>query len=253
MDGLYCRIPMEYLVVKEEWYSDELKKIPLIRAGHRRGNEVYRIYSEDLKSYREISRSSSRWDKAKRTCDKCDRIREILSVIRSLKKESIRRKSTRSYCVKNLDNKYGIKFYESLIDGSCPTKNDSKYCYKGRSYRSRAEMVFAILLDELGLEFKYDVLLKIDGKDYTVDFVIVFKEFNRCIFIEYFGACQDRDRNRKNSLKVEHFANDGIYPGRDLFIFSGDEGYMPGKDMIKGFLIAIIASLCDYHIGFVEE
>ena len=52
--------------------------------------------------------------------------------------------------------------------------NNTEYYYNGRHYRSRAEMDIAVILDEFGLEFKYDVKVKINGVLYTVDFVIVF-------------------------------------------------------------------------------
>ena len=92
-------------------------------------------------------------------------------------------------------------------------------------------------------------MIRADGKNHSVDFVIIFREFNRCIFVEFFGRSRDPEYNRDNSIKIEHLTNSGIYLGRDLFILSGDDRYMPGPDVIKQTLIAIIAGVARHHIG----
>ena len=242
-------IPYEYLEVREQYLKEQLKSMPIIRSGTHGDSLVYRLYDNNGKCLHEITNAGSSWSKADSIYKKIESINQMLQVVKSLKMSKKHRGGYERFSVKNTDNLYDNDYYDSLKDGSCPSTKNSKYSYKGRDYRSRAEMLIATVLDELGLEFKYDVLVMIDGKEFTFDFVIVFREFNRCIFIEYYGKCEESDYNYKNSRKIFHSNNNDIYLGRDLFVFSGNSIDMPGTDTIRYFLCAIIHLLSEYHIG----
>ncbi len=140
-----------------------------------------------------------------------------------------------------------------LEDSSCSYEKTSQYYYKGRNYRSRAERQFALILDEFGLEFKYDVKVTFHGKQFTVDFVVVFREFNRCIFIEFYGKCSERDYLEDNGRKLLNAQLCGIYLNRDMFIVSGDRNYAPGPDAIRVHIAYIICLLTENHIEKIRS
>jgi len=249
MDDLLRSIPYEYWDARIRFLTDRLNKLPVVKLGKHSGAVIYRLYEPDHKHCREISRSSSKWEKAAEIHSQRESVNELLIKAKELSKRNTGCLHMSDYSIRNTDNLYGNDFYDSLRDSSCTAPKTSTYCYKGRSFRSRVEVLIAETLDELGLEFKYDVMIRANGKNHSVDFVIIFREFNRCIFIEFFGRSRDPEYNRDNSIKIEHLTNSGIYLGRDLFILSGDDRYMPGPDVIKQTLIAIIAGIARHHIG----
>ena len=109
-------------------------------------------------------------------------------------------------------------------------------------------MFFATFLKELGLEYKYDVTVTVNDRLVTYDFAIFFREYNRCVLFEYYGKCQDPWYVQKNMNKMENNYQAGIYLGRDVFVSSGDENYMPGPDLIRIMLANIIALVTKEHV-----
>jgi len=249
MSDLSLSIPYEYWDAKIKCLTDRLSKLPIVKLGKHGRSVVYRVYDSDHKHCREITRASSRWGKAAEIHFKREVINALLIKAKELSKQNCRSSHIPDYEVINTDNVYGNDFYDSLQDSSCKAPKNSKYEYNGRLYRSRSEVLIAETLDELGLEFKYDVMIRASGKSHSVDFVIIFREFNRCILLEFYGKSGNPDYNRDNSAKIEHLANSGIYLGRDLFVLSGDDIYMPGPDVIKRMLISVISCVASYHIG----
>ncbi|SCW56802.1 hypothetical protein SAMN02910456_01902 [Ruminococcaceae bacterium YRB3002] len=161
--------------------------------------------------------------------------------------------SNMRYRIVNLKNKLDAKFFDSLVDSSCSIPQNHDYQYNGRIFRSRAEMLYATMLDELDIEYKYDVSVSIGKKIYAVDFAIVFREFNRCILFEFFGRCDEHEYNHSNAGKIENMYNAGIYLGRDLFIMSGDEVFAPGPNVIRYQLASIVAQITEYHVSRMKE
>jgi len=248
MHDFLRQIPVEYFILREEYLSGLLRGLPVIKQGFHGEREVLRVYEEDHKHYREVSSASYSWDYAKKNFIKRQKMDYMLSNIKRLLRNYPQSRRHIRLKVTNLENIFDNNFFDSLIDEDCDYKNKTDYFYNGRHYRSRSEMMIAEILDEMGLEFKHDVNISVNGMTYNVDFVIVFREFNRCIFIEFFGMCNDADYNYDNSIKIESFMNANIYLGRDLFVFSGDLGYTPGADVIKSQLISIIEQLVCYHV-----
>jgi len=242
------RIPSEFFVLREKYLTQILESMPVIKQGFRRDNEVLRIYSSDKSHYREISNSNRDWKEFHDLFIKREKIIKMLTSVRSVLKTYPRNSRHLNAEVINCDNKYDARYYKGLEDDTCPYENKTDYYYNGRHYRSRSEMMIAVILDELGLEFKHDVLIHIGSEVYTVDFVIIFREFNRCIFIEFYGKCYEPSYNYDNSIKLNAMTNAGIYIGRDLFIYSGDKNYTPGSDVIRSQLISIIDQLVCYHV-----
>ena len=242
------QIPVDYFVLRERYLRSVIDRMPLIKSGFRGEKEVIRIYSSDKTHYREIARSNKDWDEYRKVLSKREKLQKMLSNVKAALKVYSSKASQPAPEPVNLKNRYGISYYDKLVDESCPYKNDTDYFYDGRHYRSRSEMMIAEWLTELGLEFKHDVLIQVGDSFFTIDFIIIFREFNRCIFTEFFGKSYDPAYNHDNACKLEALTNEGIYLGRDLFIFSGDIKYTPGSDVIKSQLLSIIEQLVCYHV-----
>ena len=242
------QIPVEFLIVRKEFLTALLKKMPVVRLGSRKDKPVLRVYFGDKRRYHEVTRSSKKWREAMMLYDKRIKIERSLRLTKHLLSNTSICNKCFSLSTTNLDNDYDVDFYDNLIDSSCTFEKNTKYYYNGHNFRSRSEMQFATILDEFGLEYKYDVKIRYGNHEHTVDFAIVFREFNRCIFIEYFGRCDDPEYNEDNTRKLLHSQNSNIYIGRDLFIMSGDRYYTPGSDVVRIQVAAIIAQLACIHI-----
>ena len=245
-------IPKEYLLLRKEYLTKLLMNMPMIKLGRRGDRSVFRIYDDDHRRYTEVSIKNRKWNKYFDLYNKRTRISNALTITNRMLRKFTHRKSPYSLKVVNYYNRYDSAYFDKLQDSSCTYENVNEYYYNGHSFRSRAEMQFAAVLDEFGLEYKYDVVVSFGGYEHTVDFVVIFREFNRCIFIEYYGRCSDYEYNRNNCSKLLHAQNAGIYLGRDMFIISGDKHYTPGTDIIRVNVAAIIGSLARNHIEVID-
>ena len=245
-------IPVEYFVLHKAMLAAQLAEMPVIRAGTHSGRPVYRIYDSNRLTYSEMSLRSKNWDRYTAIFTERNRIENMLKQTEQIL-ERYHVKISSIPQVWNTNNKYGCEFFDSLEDGSCSVENESEYFHNGKHFRSRSEMLFAAVLDEFGLEYKHDVKVKVMGKMITFDFAIIFREFNRCIFIEYYGMCNDPEYNRKNARKLECSMSSGIYLGRDLFVLSGDVTYTPGSDIIRIAVVSIIAQVTCFHLSSTQR
>ncbi len=244
-------IPEEFLLMRQEYLTLLLKKLPLVKAGRRGVKPVFRVY-KDKRHYRELSSTNREWEEIKNLYNQRIKIETSLEQTKRLLSGVHHRKGSYSFKVLNKRNRLNSSYYDSLADDSCTFEKESEYYYKGYNFRSRSEMLFATILDEFGLEYKYDVKVNFAGRVFSVDFVIIFRELNRCIFIEYYGKCQDREYTSDNGRKLLHAQADGVYIGRDYFILSGDKTYAPGPDVIRVFVAGIIAQVSCEQIKIVD-
>ena len=238
----------EFYLLHKDYLAQTLKNMPVVKSGIHREQQVLRVYYDNRHRYKEFTGKSSQWGSVQRTFLQREKISNMIEQTKNTLSRFPIRNRLYNCSIINTSNKYDSKYFDSLKDSSCTVENQTEYYYNGRNYRSRSEMIIAIVLDELGLEFKYDVKIMINGELVTTDFVIVFREFNRCVLIEYFGRSDDPKKNHRNSLKIETYHNSGIYIGRDLFILSGNINYTPGADVIRIFLLSIIAEITCYHL-----
>ena len=241
-------LPIEFLIVRKDYLEQALAALPEVRSGRRGSCEVYRLYEGDKNSYREVSKSSARGQKLGAIYAKRCRIGESLSQIKEMLSHCERNNRDLKYDILELPDRLDASFFDNLEDSSCTLQKKTEYYFDGRYFRSRAEMFFATFLKELGLEYKYDVTVTFNDRLVTYDFAIVFREYNRCVLFEYYGKCQDPWYVQKNMDKMGNNYQSGIYLGRDVFVSSGDENYMPGPDLIRIMLAGIIALVTKEHV-----
>lgn len=248
MSNYIIRVPVEYHIARLNYCEQQLSSLPVIKSGHHGKHKVMRIYSSD-RICREISAKSKSWKKASTICKQREQLSDRIKAIKKVLREDYKKESPGPYTLINTENTFDNRFFDSVQDCSCSFEKTESYFYNGRHYRSRAEMDFASLLDLYGLEFKYDVEFYLNGKVYSVDFIIVFREFNRCAFVEYSGKCNDSDYVKRKGNGISHARNSKLYLGRDIFIIDGDKTFTPGADVMRAFIVGIIHQFCAYHIG----
>ena len=249
-------IPVEYFLLRRDFLKQLLSRMPFIRPGRHRGSAVYRVYNHNRSLHREVSQASRDWDKATALYKKRCKLEEMLKqteVIISAYFRYIKAFDRKTSKVNIIPSKYDCKYYDNLVDSSCSNEKTSEYYYDGRNFRSRTEALIAAIIIEFGLEYKYDVKVILNGKEFTFDFAICFREFNRCIFFEYFGRCDENSYNHNNSIKFYHANADGAYVGRDLFIMSGDRRNAPCAEAIRIHLASIISQLTCIYLSPIED
>lgn len=96
---------------------------------------------------------------------------------------------------------------------TCPTK-------KGEMVRSKSEALIADTLFELGIPYRYECELVLDGKVFHPDFTIYNPSTDSILFWEHLGAMDSRDYLSNNIDRFAVFAANGILPSRNLIITS---------------------------------
>lgn len=139
----------------------------------------------------------------------------------------------------------GEEFWNKLESSSNNHELESDYSYKGVAMRSRGEVIIAQVLDSLGLIYKYEPTIVIDGKKYCPDFIVYLPELKRCFVIEFLGMIDDFNYAMSNTTKLMSYLKVGMIINKDLLIFSGTRRSMTSPDEIKADIIALINKLCN--------
>lgn len=142
---------------------------------------------------------------------------------------------------KNLFLKYSYEEFCSLVE-----KNDTSisagYRYGRYVFRSKSEMLVAQLLDQLGLEYKYEPVILFKGEERWPDFAVYCPETGRYFFIEHLGMMDRMKYRMENLEKMALYEEFGIRNGVDIIYTtefgrgSFDVGAVMGK--IAGIVIA---------------
>jgi len=124
--------------------------------------------------------------------------------------ESIRR---------NRAGKFNGEFYRQLQPVNC---DDAMHPieYKGLKLRSKNELMAAQILDELGLEFKYEPMVTLNyGKSVLPDFAVYFPAIDLCILVEVYGMADENNYQQNMTEKIKSYTAAGIWPDRDVVHF----------------------------------
>lgn len=89
---------------------------------------------------------------------------------------------------------------------------------RGERVRSKSEKIIADKMHALGISYRYEYPLLLDG-GMTVypDFTILKKDTREEVYLEHFGRMDDNDYVGKVMLKLNTYARNKIYPGINLF------------------------------------
>ena len=114
--------------------------------------------------------------------------------------------------------------------------------------RSQFETVIASILDDMHLEFKYDVRLDLSKGTVYADFAINFPEYGRCGFMEYLGALKDLNYIIDNVEKFENYISSGLYVNRDIVFIPGDKDYRPDYRTIRELICVLLGAFAREYV-----
>lgn len=104
-------------------------------------------------------------------------------------------------------------------------KEERRHYYKGVYFRSKSEVLVAMVLDSHGLEFKYEVALHINGRTIYPDFVIRRKRDGKIFIWEHFGLIFSEEYRQKMYLKIAELHEAGFNPWDNLLMsFDSEDG-----------------------------
>ncbi|HBZ77353.1 MAG TPA: hypothetical protein DEO39_01435 [Clostridiales bacterium] len=83
-------------------------------------------------------------------------------------------------------------------------------------FRSKSEMLIAQVLDQLGLEYKYEPVILINGEERWPDFAVYCPETGRYFFIEHLGMMDKMKYRLDNMEKMTLYEGAGIRNGIDI-------------------------------------
>ncbi len=121
---------------------------------------------------------------------------------------------------------------------------DKALMYNNRPYRTKGEVKLAMLLDLLGLEFKYEVKIIINGVACYPDFLVYERETGTVIIIEYGGMLEKREYFDKLAYRRQRYHNAGLHEGSDVVYINEYSDRQVEEEVI----IANILSALEYNL-----
>ena len=116
------------------------------------------------------------------------------------------------------------------------------YRHGKRIFRSRSEMLIAQILEEMGLEYKYEPIISVIGQDKWPDFAVYCPEIGRYFYIEHLGMMGKMNYRLDNIEKIEAYEKAGIRDGVDILytweFTKGGFNTAAVKGKIMGLLLA---------------
>ncbi len=114
------------------------------------------------------------------------------------------------------------------------------YRYGRHVFRSKSEMIIAQILDALGLEYKYEPIVMLNGMERHPDFAVYCPETGRYFFIEHLGRMADPKYRMDNVAKMELYENVGIRDGIDI-VYTTEFGLGSfNADVVVGKIVGIL-------------
>lgn len=231
----------EYLMAKVTYLEGELAKLPKVKLGKSQGRDIVYVYTN---AGDKVTRNRY-FTTSKKGIDYLEVYKQIENTRNELKKLytdhefliSDKRVSIKP--VKLLP--YSLR--ENLVPDSNPMPKTGDYWFKDTQMRSRLEIVTALVLESMGLEFMYEPCITIYGDDYYPDFVVFLPELGCCFIIECLGIADDRGYLFKNTSKLVDYIHIGFDINLNYLLFRGTVKYIPDPSMMKSDIEHLINNL----------
>ena len=235
-----------YKVAKVLYIDSELERMPNARRGKQ--PDLVRIYENNkIKgTYKLTKRENLHYGEI------ADR-RERLKALRTRLKLELKVNPEEYYVSVNTPFRLTRKDWEKMIPQSNDTDNNSNLWFENIRMRSRFELNTAIILDKLGLEFKYEPAVSFNGVIRYPDFVVYLPEFEVCFIIECMGRICDDDYDRRAAERMKLFMDNGFVPFRDFLIIGGTDGFIPTKDWVANSIISVVNSIASESVFPVSK
>ena len=146
--------------------------------------------------------------------------------------------------IKKVKTVYNKDYWEQIHVRAEFEDKTTGYQYKDMMMDSRGEMIVAQTLDSMGLIYKYEPRIVINGEVYYPDFLVYLPEFERCFFIEFMGRLDDEKYISRNKFKLMDYLKSGMVVNKDLLVFCGYENSMVNADDMIDDITALINKYC---------
>lgn len=251
-------LSIEFYVGRFIYLSDLLESLPAIHFTTMGEHDAVSFYVVDRKTGKSVRRrvtdKNSQWDKYRAMAARRERAEEQMKKLLALWKEDHHgslKHIAEGYVLKpDTNSNFNSEFWESLKGSANTIPKGREYVYKGITMRSVFETEVAQVLDRIGIDYKYDTLIRANYKDIiSPDFSMNLPEFNRCGFSEAMGGLGNLNYINDNVDKYRKYLNMGLYPNRDVALIPADNQYRPDPDSIMRFLgvtLDAIARQCVY-------
>ena len=237
----------EYIMANHQYLKTKLDSMPTFHFGMHGGKRTIRISVKDKYGKRMRYESIHGGRRYKEYSDQMAE-REKLSKQMDYFDHELRKRRLivpENMIVYPQNTRFTSKLWEELATGLNELgKGKGYYDNHMNNVDSRGEMLIADALDDLHLEYKYEVLYLLNPhRKIFPDFVVLIPALGRFFFIEFMGMADDPNYMDNNSSRIENYIRNGIYPGRDLLIIVGNRDYLPTVNAVKRRIISFINDL----------
>ncbi|MBR5040052.1 MAG: hypothetical protein IKX68_02955 [Clostridiales bacterium] len=202
--------------------------------------QVLRIYSDsDKKHKKEFRLDSSNADEWKDLLIEQQRRANIETNLKF--RSELENRSLKLDLLRKVEQRFSKAAFDRLIERNDPSIKKG-HMYDGHCFRSKSEVMIAQIINDLGLEYKYEVEIAIGSKTYYADFAVYCHETGRFFFIEHFGLMGDDEYRTHTFQKITVYSRSGLIEGLDiLYTFENSDGSFY-TDVYKGKILSVIIS-----------
>ncbi len=253
----YGIIPKEFYIGRYIYLTGILANLPKASFNRNEGQVVIAVVTTDPRtgrvSKRRISPKSRYWEQYNEIALKRKKLKEQYKKLIAgwnCNYGGSLAQIAKDYVLRpNTDNVFSSRMWDSFNSGDCTAQKKKKISHNGLIMRSQFEADAAEILEEMGIEYKYDVRLRTSSKgDMYPDFAMNFPEYNRCGFIEMLGLLGFVYYVNDNAEKFSTYISVGLYPNRDIAFVSADGNYRPEHDTIRRIIGVIIDSFARQYV-----
>lgn len=230
-----------YYLIRSNWIDKQLESLPVVRIGKHKGMEVAREYYLSASGKLEHHRFQSTNKRYFELYAIAKRREELLKQKKNLPSRDIKVSPIGSIRMTQSQ-------WNQLPQSANPDPIKTEYTFNGIKMRSRFEKDTAYIIHSLGLQFKYEPPLYINGDVVYPDFMIYLPELEMCIIIECLGMLDEYRYANKNAFKINNYLSVGYEIGIDLIFFSGRGNYMPDEIFIRNHIVGTINVIADTSI-----
>ena len=135
-------------------------------------------------------------------------------------------------------------FFDSLIPCSNPKPILRPNPYKGITFRSKSEREIAEILDELGIEYKYEPAIPVNDYEIYADFVCFIRELGIGFIIEHCGLMDSNSYIDKTIRSFRDYVSLGLLPSVDVLFTYEKNATPPSSAYFRAQINRILDTLC---------
>lgn len=136
------------------------------------------------------------------------------------------------------------EFYDSLIPCQNPKPIIRPNPYKGIVFRSKSEREIAEILDELGIEYKYEPSIPVNNYEIYGDFVCFIRELGFGFIIEHCGMMDSPAYVDKTIRTFRDYNSLGFLPGVNILYTYERNDCPPPLNYFRAQISALLDTFC---------